>query len=113
VTLDEWSALSPQQQRRQFYLELKAYWVEQCAKGKALKLGWVAQKYRARFGRYPPDGAERLTAASEVSPFVRDWIRDQQIAFHTKQRGLMGAKPTSRRSAGAARPDYLEPAGDA
>ena len=120
MTLDEWCALDLPQQRRQFYLELRAYWVEQCSKGKTLRPGWVAMKYRSRFGRFPPDGAERLTPALEVSTHVRDWILGQQIAFHKERRrralsgiGLRPASPTLLPSAGTASEDTLGPAGDA
>jgi hypothetical protein len=122
MTLDEWCALDLPQQRRQFYLELRAWWNEQAAKGKAPKPGWVAQKYRARFGRWPPDGAERLTPAKEVSIHVRDWVIGQQIAWHKERRrkelvsggrGSIGARPTRRRSAGTAKPGCMEPAGSA
>ena len=116
MTLDEWTSLSPQQQRRQFYLELMAYWKEQCLKGKTVKVEWVAQKYRARFGRYPPDGAERLAPAPEVSPHVRDWVRGQQIAWakERRRRGSPGSSHTmERQSAGTASTATTKPAGDA
>ena len=116
MTLSEWAELSPSQQKRQFYLELRAYWEEQCAKGKTIRPGWVAMKYRARFGSFPPDGAERLSPASEVSDHVRDWIRGQNIAFHKDQArreaGSMGASPRRRR-AGTASEATTDAAGDA
>jgi len=120
MTLDEWCALDAPQQQVQFYLELKAWWLEQQAKGKAPRVGWIAMKYSSRFGQFPSRAMERMPPASEISEHVRAWIRDQQIAFHKERRrralsgiGLRPASPTLLPSAGTASEDTLGPAGDA
>jgi hypothetical protein len=117
MTPDDWADLTPSQQRKQFYRELKAWREEQASLGRPIKPGWVAMKYKARFGRCPPDGAERLTAAESVSEHVRDWIRSQQIAYAKEKRrraGLRALKTTTvQQSAGTASGDTGEPAGPA
>ena len=120
MTLDEWCALDAPQQQVQFYLELKAWWLEQQAKGRAPRVGWIAMKYSSRFGQFPSRAMERMPPASEISEHVRAWIRDQQIAFHKERRrralsgiGLRPASPTLLPSAGTASEDTLGPAGDA
>jgi superfamily II DNA or RNA helicase len=60
-----------------FIAQLKAYQVET---GKAS--GWVAHKYRAKFGCWPNDprvGGAR--PAGTVSPEVRSWIKSQSIRY--------------------------------
>src|SRR3974390_606592 len=116
MTPDEWADMSPSQQRRQGDRELKAYWEEQCRGGKNLRPGWVAMKYRARFGRFPPPNAETLAPATEISGIVRDWGRGQQIPWAKERRrlGSLGASHTTeRQSAGTASTATTKPAGDA
>lgn len=60
-----------------FIAQLKAYQVET---GKAA--GWVAHKYKARYGVFPNDprvGGAR--PAGVVSPEVRSWIKSQAIRY--------------------------------
>ena len=121
MTLDEWCALDAPQQQVQFYLELKAWWLEQQAKGRAPRVGWIAMKYSSRFGQFPSRAMERMPPASEISEHVRAWIRDQQVAFHKDRRrreqfaghGSMPASHTQLPSAGTASEDTGEPVGDA
>jgi hypothetical protein len=120
MTLDEWCALDAPQQQVQFYLELKAWWLEQQAKGKAPRVGWIAMKYSARFGQFPSRAMERMPPASEISEHVRAWIRDQQTSFHKERRRKLafatGSQPVNTmnlQSVGDASEDGSDRAGSA
>jgi DNA repair protein RadD len=71
-----------------FIAGLRAYQRE-----KGMKDGWVAFKYKARFGVWPNDARVRnAPAAVECDPYIRSWIRSQAIRF---------AKSKDRESAAA------------
>lgn len=76
--LDYWCSLTPSQQKRQFYLELKRHCLD-----KGYRSGWTACMYRERFNDWPPDGAERLPPAPEVSVIVRDWMAERNKRYFT------------------------------
>jgi hypothetical protein len=41
--------------------------------------------YRERFGAWPPDGAERLPPAADVSVIVRDWLVERNKRFFAEK----------------------------
>lgn len=60
-----------------FIRQLKAYQIET---GKAP--GWVAHKYKAKFGVYPNDPRVKYASpAAGVTPEVRSWIKGQAIRY--------------------------------
>lgn len=60
-----------------FIAQLRAYQIET---GKAE--GWVAHKYRAKFGVWPNDPRVKYARpAAGVSPEIRSWIKSQAIRF--------------------------------
>jgi DNA repair protein RadD len=60
-----------------FMAQLKAYRI---ASGKAE--GWVAHKYRAKFGVWPNDPRVKyVKPAAGVSPEVKSWLKSQAIRF--------------------------------
>lgn len=64
-------------EKRAFIAQLRAYAIE-----RNLKDGWVAHKFRAKFGVWPDHPDLRYApAASGVSPAVRSWIKSQQIRW--------------------------------
>jgi DNA repair protein RadD len=63
-----------------FYRELKHYAWE-----RGYKAGWVAHKFKERFG-YWPNGLEHLTPL-EPSRATQNWIRSKQIAWARSQPG--------------------------
>ena len=48
-------------------------------KERGYKPGWVAHKYKERFGTWPAYGAKPLPQAP--SPEVRSWVRSRMIAY--------------------------------
>jgi hypothetical protein len=42
------------------------------------KFGWVAHKYREKFGHWPPSNS---VAPMPASPEVLSWVRSRNIAF--------------------------------
>ena len=69
-----------------FMRQLKAY---QITTGKAD--GWIAHKYRAKFGVWPNDPRMKFcTPAASVSPEVRSWLKSQAIRY-AKSREKTGA----------------------
>ena len=64
-------------EKRAFMAQLKAY---RLLKGKAE--GWVAHKYRAKFGVWPNDPRVRyVEPAGTISPEVRSWLTAQAIRY--------------------------------
>ena len=49
------------------------------ARERAYKQGWIAHKYKEKFGAYPPWGVTPDPIAP--SPEVRSWVRSRQIAY--------------------------------
>jgi hypothetical protein len=74
--IEYWCGLSPSQQKRQFYLELKRHCLD-----KRYRPGWTACMYKERFGVWPPDGAERLRPAVDVSIVVLQWLAERNKRF--------------------------------
>jgi DNA repair protein RadD len=60
-------------ERERFHRQLAAI-----ARQRAYKSGWVAHKYREKFGSWPPT---RFVEPLEPSPEVRAWVRSRAIAY--------------------------------
>lgn len=70
------------EEKAAFIAQLRRYQIDS---GK--KPGWVAQKYKARFGVWPNDPrVSHVRAAERVAPDVRNWITGQNIRY-AKSRG--------------------------
>jgi hypothetical protein len=80
AAIDYWCGLTPSQQKRQFYLELKRHCLD-----RGYRPGWTGCMYRERFGAWPPDGAERLPPAADVSVIVRDWLVERNKRFFAEK----------------------------
>ncbi|HEY1896906.1 MAG TPA: hypothetical protein VGG62_11565 [Terracidiphilus sp.] len=80
AAIDYWCGLTPSQQKRQFYLELKRHCLD-----RGYRPGWTGCMYRERFGTWPPDGAERLPPAADVSVIVRDWLVERNKRFFAEK----------------------------
>jgi DNA repair protein RadD len=65
-----------EQERRQFFAELKAY-----ALLHEYKPGWPAVKYKDKFHGWPPRYFENTPPASILSPTVALWVRSQNIRW--------------------------------
>jgi hypothetical protein len=65
----EYSAI----ERNLFHRQLAAI-----AKAHGYKSGWIAHKYRERFGQWPPFG---FVEPLEPSPEARAWVRSRAIAY--------------------------------
>lgn len=64
-------------EKRQFLCELKRYCLD-----KQYKIGWVAVKYKAKFGEFPKFGlVDALRPADQVSFKTGQWIKSQAIAW--------------------------------
>lgn len=48
------------------------------AQQRGYKAGWIAHKYREKFGTWPP---VRSATPIEPSPEVLSWVRSRNIAF--------------------------------
>ena len=59
-----------------FYAELRGY-----AEARGYADGWIAHKYREKFGVWPND--PRVKSSPPISPLLstRNWIISRQIAF--------------------------------
>lgn len=83
-------------QKRSFYAQLKRY-----ALDKGYKPGWVSNKYKEKFGGWPPTNW-RVDAAAEVGPEIASWIKAMNIRWHkgqAKRNGQVGsdsARPSDR-----------------
>jgi DNA repair protein RadD len=55
------------------------------AQDRSYKPGWVAHKYKEKFGVFPPWGADPKPI--EPTPEVRSWVRSRMIAYAKRQRG--------------------------
>lgn len=71
------------EEKQAFYSELLGYRKQRELDGKKYSDGWVAHKYRAKFGVWPKSMNSRM---SEPSPATLNWIKSQNIAF-AKSRG--------------------------
>ena len=60
-------------ERERFHRQLAAI-----ARQRAYKSGWVAHKYREKFGTWPPT---RFVEPLEPTPEVRAWVRSRAIAY--------------------------------
>ena len=81
----EWS----QPEKERFYRELLGY-----ARGRGIKDGWAAHKYRSRFGTWPANGMSKESLAPSVQ--TRSWITSRNIAYHkSKQRAEQAAGVTA------------------
>lgn len=70
-----------------FIAQLKAY---QISAGKAE--GWVAHKYRAKYGCWPNDPrVKHARPAAGVTPEVRSWIKSQAIRYAKRREFSAGA----------------------
>jgi DNA repair protein RadD len=65
----------PVPERQAFYQQLKAIRVQ-----RGFASGWIANKYREKFGEWPPRTFEAL-AAMEPSAATRSWVRSRAIAY--------------------------------
>lgn len=69
-----------------FFRQLKAYQIET---GKSD--GFIAHKYRAKFGSWPNDSRLKDCApAADISPAVRSWLKSQQIRFAKQMEKVRG-----------------------
>jgi DNA repair protein RadD len=66
--------------RRRFYQQLKYY-----AASRGFQSGWIAHKYRERFGSWPPPSFSTLSPI-ELSPSTRTWLREQARLFAISRR---------------------------
>ena len=59
-----------------FYGELLGY-----ARGREYRSGWVAHKFRERFGVWPNDPRVKRAEPSPPSLKTKQWVRSRNIAF--------------------------------
>lgn len=90
-SFEHWCSLTVREQKRQFYCELKRVCID-----KGYRPGWTACMYRERFGAWPPDGAERIPPAAEVSCIVRDWMADRNKRYFAAKNARERARARGR-----------------
>jgi superfamily II DNA or RNA helicase len=66
------------QDKQKFYSELCGYQRERAAKGKPISDGYIAHKYKAKFGVWPK-GLDK--SARVPSPETRNWLTSQNIRY--------------------------------
>lgn len=73
----DWDAAAESVRQRDWHFMLAGYAEEQ-----GYKPGWVAHKFKEKFGRWPPP---RPVTPIDPSPEVRSWIRSRNIAWAKAQ----------------------------
>src|SRR5580765_4540110 len=70
------------EEKRQFYLQLKAYALERAKQGKVYAPGWPKANYRDKFnGEWPAWSWEMLPPAPTVGAEVRNFVRSKLMAW--------------------------------
>ena len=69
------------EEKRQFYLQLKAYAEQRAAEGKVYSPGWPKANYREKFKEWPAWSWEMLPPADAVGAEVRAYIRFKFMAW--------------------------------
>jgi len=82
-------------EKQDFYSQLIGYQRERIAKGRPVSDGWVAHKYKAKFGAWP----QSLSKSAKVpSGEVKSWITSQNIRYaKSKKSGY--SRPTAESKA--------------
>lgn len=71
------------EEKQRFYSELKGYQRERRAAGKAIKDGWVAHKYREKFGVWPRSIDQKKVLP--VSVETRNWLKSTFIKYSKRK----------------------------
>jgi DNA repair protein RadD len=78
---DRKTSVEPSQEEKvQFYRELKGYAAERAAAGRAYHPRWPAMNFKDRYGHFPPYSWDSLSPVPP-SHATRNWVRHKQIKF--------------------------------
>jgi superfamily II DNA or RNA helicase len=91
VALDQRAPVFSYADRQRWHQELMALRLarnaSRASKGQEpLKPGWVAAKFKDKFGAWPPYDWNSLSPAHEVSAEVSSWVRSRDIAYAKRMR---------------------------